>query len=91
MSRTFDKALDKRKPTYPADHVPGMPVPKGGSSCANCRFLQPGNNCAEPNFQRWNGGPKIPAPADSYCSDWYMPTATPPVGVPAAPADPSGG
>ena len=57
----------------PAGHSPGMRVPKGGSSCANCRFGQEPGKCAEPNFQRWNGGPDLPAPNDEYCSDFWQP------------------
>lgn len=61
------------KPTYPPDHQAAMRVPRGGSMCANCKFLAPdGANCTEQNFIRWNGGPQLPAPADQYCSDWYM-------------------
>lgn len=60
----------------PADHVAGLRVPAGGSSCANCRFLEAkddGPHCAEENFVRWNGGEtKLPVtdPA-TYCSDWW--------------------
>lgn len=59
---------------FPADHEAGMRVPKGGSSCATCKFLRPGLHCAEPGFQKWNGSNKIPTKdADAYCSDWYEP------------------
>lgn len=58
------------KPTYPPDHMPAVIVPKGGSSCASCRFRN-GQLCMEPNFNRWNGGPVIPAPVDEFCSDWW--------------------
>ena len=59
--------------TYPKDHQPGMRVPKGGSSCISCKFVsQDGTKCSEPNFQKWNGSPKIPGKADEYCSDWYV-------------------
>lgn len=62
------------KAEYPKDHKPGMKVPKGGSSCANCRFLRPGLKCSNEYFQRWNGSDKIPAAsADAYCSDFYEP------------------
>lgn len=58
----------------PPDHQAGMPVPKGGSSCMNCRFLQEGMQCSSPEFQAWNRSPQIPAAeADSYCSDWWEP------------------
>jgi hypothetical protein len=40
----------------------------------NCRFLEEGMQCSSPGFQKWNGGPDIPAAeADSYCSDWWEP------------------
>lgn len=62
------------KVSYPADHKPGMKVPKGGSSCSNCKFLKDDKkSCGEPNFVKWNGSPIIPGRIDSYCSDWYMP------------------
>jgi len=66
--------------TYPSDHVPGMLVPPGGSSCATCKALsQDGRHCANPHFQAWRASlgaadpSLIPAPADEYCSDWYDP------------------
>jgi len=57
----------------PKGHRPGMKVPEGGASCATCRHRR-GNDCDEPNFQRWNGSEAIPGgdPA-RYCSDWYEP------------------
>lgn len=58
--------------TYPADHVPAMRVPKGGSSCAKCEYHEPeGNRCKNTYFRKWHGSDKIPAPADQYCSDWF--------------------
>lgn len=61
----------------PADHEPAMRVPKGGSSCANCRFYsQRGGQhgtCHEPNYARYYGTKEIPYPADEFCSDWYEP------------------
>ncbi len=60
--------------TLPKGHQVGMRVPKGGSMCANCRFLaKDRKNCTEPNFVRWNKSPLIPGPVDEYCSDFYMP------------------
>lgn len=68
-----------RKPTYPADHQPGMRVPKGGSNCAKCEYLKDPKKgiCGNKHFIAW-GGPdkpagsnKIPGPIDSYCSDWF--------------------
>jgi hypothetical protein len=67
------------KPTYPADHKPGMRVPKGGSMCANCRYLVrdgielTGRHCKQPDFIKWNGGSEIPDPINEFCSDWYEP------------------
>lgn len=63
-----------KKITVPDEHEAGMDVPKGGSSCATCKYLRPKLNCANEYFQNWNGGPRIPTEsADSYCSDWYEP------------------
>lgn len=64
----------------PAGHKPGMRVPKGGSSCANCRFasVQPdGPYCTEKNFIKWNGGTgRLPVnDASTYCSDWWEPNS----------------
>lgn len=65
----------KRTATYPANHVAGMKVPKGGSSCASCEYLgKDGRSCTNSYFIKWNRGSGVlPAPADSYCSDWYEP------------------
>lgn len=61
--------------TYPRDHQPGMPVPKGGSMCANCRFLKDAAKriCGNRYFIAWNGSEVIPKPVNGYCSDWYEP------------------
>jgi hypothetical protein len=57
---------------YPKDHEPGMKVPKGGSSCASCKYLRPELECSNEYFQKWHGSNKIPTKdASSYCSDWY--------------------
>lgn len=56
---------------YPADHKPGMIVPKGGSSCFSCEYLNKNKECTNKYFIRWNGSGKLPAPPDQYCSDWY--------------------
>lgn len=63
----------------PAYHEPGMRVPRGGTSCANCRyvFYPPDGkpHCAEPHFVAWNKGTRIPVDdAREYCSDWWQPT-----------------
>lgn len=57
----------------PDNHKAGMKVPKGGSSCANCKFLsEDGKNCGNKYWIAWNGGnAKLPAPADEYCCDWF--------------------
>ncbi len=66
-------AANEPKPTYPKDHVAGMRVPKGGSSCASCKFLADNKtDCTSTYFQKWNGGPEIPGKIDEYCSDWYV-------------------
>ena len=59
----------------PEEHKAGMIVPKGGSSCANCKFLsEDKKNCGNKYWIKWNGGDtKLPAPADEYCSDWFQP------------------
>lgn len=72
------KPFEVRKhpaPTYPADHQPGMEVTKGGSMCANCKFLADAEKriCGEPNFIAWNGSEIIPAAIDRYCSNWWKP------------------
>lgn len=59
----------------PPNHLAGMRVPKGGSSCASCIWLsEDGAHCRNKYFIKWNGGdPKLPYPAEEYCSDWYEP------------------
>lgn len=60
------------KPTYPANHEPGMRVPKGGSMCANCEYLgKDKKTCTNKFFIKWNGSKLLPAPADEFCSDWF--------------------
>lgn len=61
----------KAEKALPADHELGMVVPKGGSMCANCRFLKSPTTCGNEKFIQWNGSPKLPAPADKYCCDLY--------------------
>jgi hypothetical protein len=65
----------KRKFTLPADHVPGIRVPKGGSMCKNCEYLDRDTmkDCKQKDFIKWNGSSLIPEPIDEYCSDWYEP------------------
>ena len=62
---------------FPSDHQPGVRVPKGGSSCANCEYLgKDGKSCDNRYFIIWNGGKELPAPADEFCSDWWMEKAS---------------
>lgn len=64
-------------PTFPADHVPAIRVPKGGSSCATCKFVSLDLlHCASADYVKWNNGsPDLLWPADEFCSDWYVPKA----------------
>ena len=57
---------------YPADHKVGMRVPKGGSDCAKCEYVD-GQYCGNKYFQKWNGSDKIPAPTNEYCCDFFEP------------------
>lgn len=57
-------------------HQVGERVPKGGSMCANCRWLKDNQYCSNKYFQRWHAEAKgsrtpakLPAPADEYCCD----------------------
>lgn len=64
----------------PAYHEPGMRVPHGGSSCANCKYFTWDQNsephCWEPHFAAWNGGTRLPVDdPNDYCSDWWQPDA----------------
>lgn len=59
-------------PPYPPDHKLGMRVPKGGSACIKCMYLKDPKTCGEKHFIKWNrGSGKLPAPADSYCCDFF--------------------
>src|SRR6516225_9664014 len=81
MIRSRLLTVEHMKITFPANHQAGMRVPKGGSSCQNCKFLkdEEAGTCGEENFIAWGndekpeGSDKIPHPLDSYCSDWYQP------------------
>lgn len=58
----------------PANHTPGVVVPKGGSCCANCKYGETrddGSYCNNTYFAEWHGEAKLPAPADEFCSDWW--------------------
>ena len=65
----------KRKgqlPDYPKNHKVGMRVPNGGSNCAKCEYLDDDDkSCVQPDFVKWNGAERIPAPVDSYCCDFF--------------------
>lgn len=54
---------------YPEDHQVGMRVPKGGSDCAKCEYVE-GQNCRNEYFNR-AVGKKIPAPVNEYCCDFF--------------------
>lgn len=79
---SYDRRATVGLVVLPDDHVGGMVVPRGGSSCLTCKALsEDGQHCESPNFQAWRASlgaqypSLIPAPVDSYCSDWYMPRA----------------
>ena len=64
----------KGKYILPSTHLAAMKVPKGGSMCANCKWIdETGKLCFCPHFIEWNGSEVIPGKADEYCSDWYQP------------------
>jgi hypothetical protein len=74
MALAQSARIKGRKATYPANHRPAMEVPKGGSSCSTCRYVTKDLlNCGNKHFILWHGTPKLPYPADEYCSDWYEP------------------
>lgn len=55
------------------DHHFAMVVPKGGSSCAKCKYVsKDGKSCGNKYFIKHRGGNgKLPAPADEYCCDEF--------------------
>ena len=57
-------------PNYPKDHKVGVRVPKGGSDCAKCEYVN-GQKCTESHFIEWNGSNKIPAPTNEFCCDFF--------------------
>lgn len=58
----------------PTNHQPFIKVPKGGSCCANCKFLTfDKKSCGNKYFIQWYGKAELPQPIDEYCSDWYEP------------------
>lgn len=66
---------DKGPVTFPEDHEAAMRVPKGGSCCANCKFVDvDGHACKSEHYVKWAGTHKLPKlPLDEICSDWYEP------------------
>lgn len=60
----------------PSTHKAAMQVTKGGSSCKNCKFVDPENHaCKNKYYIKWNGdSKKLPdLPLDEICSDWWEP------------------
>lgn len=65
-------APSHRLPEYPANHKVGIRVPKGGSDCAKCEYVSDDRKaCGNERFVKWNGSKFLPAPADSYCCDFF--------------------
>lgn len=64
-------AIHGKQPTYPPDHKPALEVPKGGSSCASCRYYKGDQKCGSPDYAKYYGTDAIPLPPDRWCSDWY--------------------
>lgn len=62
---------ERAEKALPPDHQLGMRIPKGGSMCARCEFLSSPTTCGNKGFVEWNGGAKLPDPADEYCCDLY--------------------
>lgn len=60
--------------SYPDDHKAAMRVPKGGSSCASCKYVSDDKKqCSNEYFIKYNGSKDLPVAADEYCSDWFEP------------------
>lgn len=58
----------------PSYHKAGMRVPKGGSSCSNCKYVSEDlKHCSNKYFQMWNDSDELPYLANEYCSDFYEP------------------
>lgn len=55
---------------YPANHLVGMRVPKGGSSCAKCEYVD-GQSCMQREFVKWNGVSTITFPVNEFCCDFF--------------------
>ena len=61
---------EQSRVVYPKDHKLGMRVPKGGSDCAKCEYVE-GKDCTNTIFVKWNGSEVIPLPIDEYCCDMF--------------------
>jgi hypothetical protein len=63
----------KKLPEYPANHQVGIRVPKGGSDCAKCEYLDQDTmkDCEQEQFIAWNGSSAIPGKIDEYCCDFF--------------------
>jgi len=62
--------------TYPPGHEIIIRVPKGGSSCASCKFLgDDEKTCKSKYYIKSHGSNRLleGVPADSQCSDFYSP------------------
>lgn len=60
----------------PKNHIAAIQVPKGGSCCQNCKYVDVKNHaCENKHYIKWNGDSgKLPdLPLDEICSDWYEP------------------
>lgn len=61
--------------SLPPEHRAGMRVPRGGSSCASCKFVSEDlKHCSNERWQRWSGTDELPEAAEEYCSDWWSPS-----------------
>jgi hypothetical protein len=64
--------LKGRTPTYEKNHKPVLEVPKGGSMCANCKYVSDDQgHCKNKHYIKFMGTSKLPYPADQMCSDWW--------------------
>lgn len=65
--------IKKAMMDMPPGHLPGMVVPKGGSSCSSCKFVsEDKEHCSNSYWIKWQkGNTKLPAAADQYCCDMY--------------------
>lgn len=78
VKRLVRKVINEDK-YHPPGHMLGMHVPKGGSCCANCTWLDKDQkHCGNKFYQAWNNevvrapeSSKIPNHADQYCCDLY--------------------